>query len=502
MFWKRRTRHNKNIKKENEVKQLYLQNMGLMDQVENFKQVLVQYQQQYNDLSKKTNDFCMMILDNQYATDQLGGKNDIKDMNIMQLLSYAKEQYVLNHANERELLLSLTEQIREKDAKIEGLEAQISQYMLKKQHLEEFGDDIIDNENTGRQIEKKSEEKPKVRESSPIKKAPTGVTRVSVISEDVDMLSSKTNSEQKQGGQKEKKLSKKDTTKPKSQSVAQRVRPQATSREEQMVSKFRENVEQKTREKEKNDIKAHIVDLNDYMNKMNTIMWKIIKAIGEDGLSESKDLKKAIINNGVTESSFNISLTQLRKMNVIEQEQINTGWRWFHSYELSDIGRRIYLEKYKQNPIDCEKQILKKEHTTALHGYCIKDTSNILKAVFGYDEARTERKHNTMSLYTEEKYIPDVIATKKEGSLIDYFEVELGHHTQKDFNKKCDKMRMVTNNLHFVVPDTQTMNRLARQIGQWVLEKGGREKLSGITIYLTTLTKLNEGKWENVYPFN
>jgi hypothetical protein len=63
-------------------------------------------------------------------------------------------------------------------------------------------------------------------------------------------------------------------------------------------------------------------------------------------------------------------------------------------------------------------------------------------------------------------------------------------------------MRAVTSNLYFIVPDADTMNnKLAKQIGQWVLEKGGKDKLKGITIYLTTLTKLNEGKFENIYPF-
>jgi hypothetical protein len=283
------------------------------------------------------------------------------------------------------------------------------------------------------------------------------------------------------------------------------VRPQNNTQEEnrhiEVISNIKNQIEEKGG-KLNNEVMAHVVNLNDYIAEMTDVMWDIMMAIGRDRLSEVKDIKKVIIGKGITESAFNTALSQLRKMNIINQERINTGWRWFHAYELSEIGRRIYLEKFRKEPVECEKQILKKEHTTALHGYCIKDASLILKAIFEYDEVSTDRQKNSIKLYTGEIYIPDIIAKKKQGSVVDYFEVELGNHTQNDFNKKCDKMLMVTRDLRFIVPDAEIMNKiLARQIGQWVLEKGGKEKLKGTTIYLTTLKKLNEGIWENRYPF-
>ena len=194
------------------------------------------------------------------------------------------------------------------------------------------------------------------------------------------------------------------------------------SRSREVVSSIKDHIDKKNSRMD-NRVMVHVVDLNDYMNKMTDVMWDIMLAIGKEGLSEAKDIRKMVVNKGVSESAFNVALSQLRKMNIVDQERINTGWRWFHAYELSEIGRRIYLEKYKNNPIECEKQILKKEHTTALHGYCIKDASIILKAIFGYDEASTDRKRNSIKLYTGETYIPDIIAKKKEGALVDYFEV-------------------------------------------------------------------------------
>ena len=484
MFFRKKSSKNQTTL-ENDNKQLELQVMTLLDQMENFKKISFKYQEEYNKLSKATKEMCLILLDSQYAESQIGGYDIIRDMDIFQLIEYGKSQYRESQVKDRELLLNLTKQIQEKNAQIESLKAQISQELLKEQHMKEYEEDIIKEETVEKEIEK-------TKSSSPIEEKPKGVARVLIMDEDTDVIDTP----------KEKLRERERTQKrPEPKNIQKPNRDNEVKRAKETIENFKNRVE-KNKKDDGIDIKTHLVDLNDYIDKLTNPMWDIILSIGRDGLSESKDIKKQVVNKDVTESSYNTALSQLRKMNLIEQEKINTGWRWFHAYELSSIGKRIYLEKYKESSVECEKQILKKEHTSALHGYCIKDTAQILKAVFGYDEAVTDRKYNTIKLHNGEKYIPDVIAKKKEGSLVDYFEVELGHHTQKDFNKKCDKMRMVTRNIHFVVPDIGTMDRiLARQIGQWVLEKGGKDKLAGTTVYLTTLTKLNEGKWERVYPF-
>lgn len=575
------------IQLENEIRQLQLNIMTLNDQLDNFKRISFKYQDEYNKLTKKVNSFCFMILDDQYAKSQLGGHNPLADMDIFGVMDYAERQYREKNAKDRQLLIELTSQLKQKVQEIEGLKAQISRYMLKEQQLKDFGenaeliDDIDEPIDNNEEIAGKSqpvinEVQQKIQETKfqrqeerrpNVSNKPTGIMKMAVIEDDDDMIlmptkpiqksgnstnTASSNNQRKQYGQNTE-ISKKPTTdrgvrvEPVVQTIEDKVpadnlaeakkindvtaqkdlknaetsniiqssedaqinsKPQSAptviieNSEDAVIETIKTQVQTKTEAQKSNEIMAHIVNLNDYINNMNEIMWDVVMAIGKDGVSESKDIKKLVVNENVTESAFNTALSQLRKMHIIEQERINTGWRWFHAYELSDIGNRIYLEKTKKNPVECEKQLLKKEHTTALHGYCIKDTAYILKAAFGYDDAVTDRKANSMKLYSGETYIPDVIAKKKEGALVDYFEVELGHHTQKDFNAKCDKMRMVTKDLYFVVPDADTMNKtLARQIGQWTLEKGGKDKLKGTTIYLTTLTKLNEGKWENIYPF-
>lgn len=500
MFWRSRTSSGKSaIQLENENKQLQLNILTLTDQLENFKRISFKYQEEYNKLVKKIQSFCLSLLSEEYAKNQLGGHNPLEDMDIFSLIDYAEQYYRNNNIKQRNLLIDLTNQLKAKEQEIESLKAQISRYMLKEQQMKEFGfeqgsekqeqmpADSLQTAVQENQAPKSSVfSQPSSQPSSSGKSAPTeppkGV-RVAIFEDDeedvaeVPLPVSNTKPAQQQ------------------QSTQKDLKPA-----ESPIIITRAQSSQN--ESKSGGIKAHVIDLNDYMSKMNDIMWEIVVAIGKDGLSESKDLKKVVVKDNITESAFNTALSQLRKMGVVNQERINTGWRWFHAYELSELGTRLYVEKFKQEPVPCEKQILQREHTTALHGYCIKDAAYILQTVLGYDEAVTDRKMNSMKLYNGEVYIPDIIAKKKQGAIIDYFEVELGHHTQKDFNNKCDKMRMVTKDMYFIVPDADVMNKiLAKQIGQWVLEKGGKDKLKGTTIYLTTMTKLSEGKWDNIYPF-
>jgi hypothetical protein len=515
MFGKRSLKNNTYI--ENEYKKLQLQFMTMSDQLENFKKIAFKYQNEYIQLSKAVKNFCMSVLDGEYALSQLGGGNQLANMDIFSLIAYAQNNFYENRAKEREMLITLTKSLEGKQAEIEGLKAQISRYLVREQQKKEFGDTIIDESSPEKELKieplPEPTTKPKVEvpvpkeKTSPVHGQKKGIMRMMILDDEEDEKPKETA---------------KDTAKEKEETVKKDHNPQEQKAENKNYLKNEESLDTiqktdvpvsqeekimgsvmaRTEEMKSNNVMAHVVDLKDYIEKMDDVMWDIVRVIGKKGLSESKDIKKFVLMEKVTESAFNTALTKLRSMQIIDQERINTGWRWFNTYELSSTGKRIYLEMFKENPVECEKQILQREHMTALHGYCIKDTAHILKAIFQYDDTCTERKKNTIKLPSGGAYIPDVIAKKKKGALVDYFEVELGHHTQKDFNDKCDKMRSVTNNLYFVVPDADTMNnKLARQIGQWVLERGGKDKLKGITVYLTTLTKLNEGKFENIYPF-
>jgi len=516
--------------KQSNAKQnnLELKVMRLTDQVENFKRIAFGYQQEYERLVKEIRALSYIILNEEYVNSQLGGDRSIQQMDIYQLIKYMEVKYRQKHSEARKLLSELVDKLDQKEQEVESLKIQLSRLLTREQHLKEYDSEEVVNQEKGEEETAKTTE----RSPHPLAKSGGNIVKVTVIENKNIKPPEPENVEQKESDESQKKQNKRKNDQPAKErnNISQHSDTNATEpivsakqeidtdekmeesaqsyddtqkekRNIEVISNIKKQIEEKT-SKLSDEVMAHVVNLNDYIAEMTDVMWDIMMAIGRDGFSEAKDIKKVIVSKGITESAFNTALSQLRKMNIVDQERINTGWRWFHAYELSEIGRRIYLEKFKKEPVECEKQILKKEHTTALHGYCIKDASLILKVIFEYDEVSTDRQKNSIKLYTGKIYIPDIIAKKKQGSVVDYFEVELGNHTQNDFNKKCDKMLMVTRDLRFIVPDAEIMNKiLARQIGQWVLEKGGKEKLKGTTIYLTTLKKLNEGIWENRYPF-
>lgn len=432
--------------------------LTVQDQMTNFKETSMHYQHEFSQLSKRITCFCRALLNSEFAPEE---KVKISDMDAFTLLDFMDQTIKEKNIKEKDILLELSDVIKTKSQEIESLKIQISHLLMRDQQIKDFD------------IPEKPKEEPKE------EKIIQGVPRVSIIEDDDE----------------------EDSDKKKLKLAESLITIDSEDKNTQLMEKLKEELKVRTEQAQSQEVMAHVVNLNDYLNKITDTMWDILAALGK-GLSESKDLKKIIVKNSVNDSAFNTSLIQLRKMNVIEQAKINTGWRWFNTYEITSFGKRIYYEKFKENPLEGEKAILQKEHTTAMHGYCIKDTAYILQAVFGYDSVSITKKENTTKLMNGEVYIPDIIAKKKQGSIVDYIEVELGNHTQKDFNHKCEKMRMVAKDLYFVVPDADTMNKiLTRQISQWVLEKGGKEKLKGTTIYLTTTTKLNESKWEIIYNF-
>lgn len=96
--------------------------------------------------------------------------------------------------------------------------------------------------------------------------------------------------------------------------------------------------------------------------------------------------------------------------------------------------------------------------------------------------------------------IPDIVCCGD--GVIDYFEVDCGNHLQSDFNDKCNKLKSITKNLHFIAPTRDDMmDKLKPQIEKWISACGGPYALvqSGITVYLTSIHDFSAGKWAYIY---
>ena len=240
---------------------------------------------------------------------------------------------------------------------------------------------------------------------------------------------------------------------------------------------------------------------DELLQQMKPEMWIVIEAIGNEGLSEQSDIKEYCKKrNPVSDTTHFNTVGKLLKMRILFKTRVDTGSRWFYTDEFTDTGRALFIKQYKKEPVESEVKRLTKEHNNLRHGYMIKHTANILREKFNYKSISTSRKSNYIKLSDGRASIPDIIAV--QGQTTEYFEIECGNHIQAEFNEKCNKLKMVTKKINFVVPDADIMEKkLKPQIEKWIKDSGGNKPLAqaGITVYLTTLQKLKFKKWEYLY---
>lgn len=509
------------IEKTNEEKQKSLQVLQLQDKLNHYNQHINKLQKDYNDLEKSVISFCQYILDRKFAESQLGGYSDIRNVDVFTLLEKTQNYYKERRLEERKMIITLTETLKRKDFDIENLKSQIYQLMMSQKN----GMPITDLPSEDGTIPHRNNQQIN-NQVNPIMPSmsvqePQQIKTVVGFNDDDEIeipLKTVNNNQKKKDNivnnketiiqekekivEKENKITnnnvpiKNDIVKPKIEVSNSTIsNPQVINNEDRNNIIASINGE--------NNINAHMIDLNMYIDKIDNPMWNVILAIGVDGLSVANDIKDIVQKRiEVTKSMVNTALMSLRSMGIIDDEKISVGYKWFYVYNLSPLGRKIFFDKFKKNPVKCEKEQLVSSHTTAVHGYCIKEVAELLKSKLKYETTTYDRKSNTLKLPEGRSYIPDVIA--RINNEIHYIEVELGHHTQKDFNDKCDKMLSVSKDLFFVVPSTPICDKILKQIAGWIDYRGGIESLKnmGIVVYVTTTHKLSLGKWEIIYNIN
>lgn len=167
---------------------------------------------------------------------------------------------------------------------------------------------------------------------------------------------------------------------------------------------------------------------------------------------------------------------------------------------LTEIGQKLYMERYHRKPAETEYERVVREHGNAEHGYTILDVAQILKDTGKYRSVSTSRKGNTLRLSEDKTCVPDVVCCLSNS--MEYYEVECGNHHQSDFNDKCDKLKSITQNLFFVAPNKETVEKkLKPQIEAWIKAHGRSQlQLSGVVVYLTSISELAAQRW--TYVFN
>lgn len=241
-----------------------------------------------------------------------------------------------------------------------------------------------------------------------------------------------------------------------------------------------------------------------YMSSMTDVMWDILEAVGKTGAAKSTDITDYVfntLNREYNKSNVQNSLATLKKMNVLSAEAIAVGAKRFQLFKFTQKGLEMFRAYFKIEPVESEVDKIIRDHDNVDHGYAIKETAEALLTYHECTEAIMDRALVSVKLEGGKTYIPDIIATKKDGSKM-YVEVELGNTPQKDFNDKCKKMLQVTKEIYIITDvEDKLKNKIESQVSMFILAMGGKDKMQGVTFHLSTINQLLKGDFSKVMKY-
>lgn len=471
---------------------------NLESQFETMKGKKEFYEKEFKKLKGLTETFCKSVMSNQYNMSQLGGTNVLETMDIFKLIDFAKLDYQKQKIEQIETIKKMNEQLKVQSMMIENLKQQLTQAMLQNNRdisMEEVENaTIIDNaEILGTKVEEKPIFKIEKDGVGHVKERTVSTPTPSVQSSNYNRTEVVSKEDtKKQGGNKlpELSLNKQDTS--------------SKTQGSPLVDLGKSTTVFSSHANGSSDSPLLTIEnVEAYMSGMTDAMWEIVDAMGTKGFAVSNDIIDYLEKQGSKWNKSNIlnSISMLKKMNVISADTISTGYRRFQIFKLSTKGIEMFKAYFKKEPVESEIDGIIRDHDNVIHGYTIKDTCELLLQYHGVKDLSMDREKVSIKLQDGKTYIPDIIATSKDGEKM-YIEVELGNTPQKDFNNKCKKMMEVTKNFYIVTDVDDTIKKkLEGQVSMWILNMGGKEKIEGITIYITTMTQLSKGEWSKVLKY-
>ena len=241
--------------------------------------------------------------------------------------------------------------------------------------------------------------------------------------------------------------------------------------------------------KKPSEVFPHFVDLNEYQKNFNDTMWKMFELIGTTGVAKHPDIERVFCeqNHKFAKSQLRRAAEALVSMNVLTRTKLKLPLSPITNlYSLSEVGDCLFRKKFNTAPVPSEMVKIIKEHDNIEHGYGILDLAQLLANSRKYKEVCAFNRTQPVKFTDGTQYIPDVMCLNHDGKTKTYFEYERGHHSQKNFNEKCDKMRIATKILNFVAPNQKDMvKRLYPLVEEWVKAKGVSE-YNDYAIRLTT----------------
>lgn len=410
------------------------------------------------EIISRVRKFCNTILENMIATGKITASN-IQAMSILELLDASEKAYRQEHIDTQVIFSKFSQKFEEKNQMLNQNKMLISQLQTKLARCTDYSN--LDNPSTDPNIAQNA--------AAVVETSTPTVTQKAVVPDD-DF---------------EKALN--------VESAAEQVSAS--------VDKKPPTTTVQTKDSGETVVKGLYgsKDVNKIEKDLDDLDWLIIEMVGSRGVSE-----KPIIISELS-SSQNYSKSKVR--NTINAEiskaifteyRVNTGLRWFNLIEFTAEGELLYKGRFNKDPVEPEISLVRKAHENIVHGYGIKDTASVLGTI-GFKDISIDRKANYIRLDDTHSSIPDIIAVK-DGETF-YFEYECGNHTAADFNDKCHKLTMITNNLYFVVPNRETLQKIQGQIKTWISSEGGASVLKNVNInvFLTTSTSLVKGIWRVIF---
>ena len=243
------------------------------------------------------------------------------------------------------------------------------------------------------------------------------------------------------------------------------------------------------------------------------VEWEILRVIGEYGLSLYPDIKSKVKEGGRIKDTGDTKINALTSGLVGKGALLKESVSYYNGkvliYQLTPKGERAYLTKYNKPPVMSEAKKITAEHNNYEHGYGIKmladaiRNSGVFKDVDEFRRRKAERldpggKNGASS------YIPDILCVDKNNETL-FIEYEMGTTPNRDFLAKCAKMCDVTSTLNFVAPNGAVAEKLLEQVEKFIDNRGGGERLYGVTIRVSPAKQLsgvdirNNNAWKYVF---
>lgn len=457
------------VYEDSQIKNLELSTTKLQEQFRHSTNLAGKYKSEASKNLDELRNVAMVVCDNAYSMGQLGGRNEMLKLDAFELKNFIIE----NHQKQREEVLALMlelqnqlhhlqQQNEDKDRQLADLlrqraetEQRAYQNQYSQQHHAPPQSPLSQYANPHNQgaVHQQMQQPPQ--QQSPMQMAPSQQRQMPIQQQPQSRA-------------------------PQAQSQQQQIQPPQSPAGNYAPQ-------------------THTMLIDSVENTISDIGWNILVAIGANGLSEGIEIENQLTG---TYNSSNVknAFATLQQSQIIESDKVNTGNRWFYAWNLTDLGVQIYQRKFRKPPVQCEKHMLRAENATWDHGYTIKDTATLLEDM-GMIEIKYRRRENEIQLSGGRMWIPDVVCYDTISKQKLYVEVELGHHTQADFDEKIDKARQITKDLRFVTQNKDQAEKIIKQYSAWKLSKSqSGTPVKNFDVWITTTSKLAKKDWGNTYP--